>query len=78
MADFFIANIKFFHMADETLSLLNYEMTEEDKEMFEKTWETVNTIPIRLTESQKPLVKRMLQIAYFTGILVGLKKNEES
>ena len=64
-------------MADETLNLLNYEMTEEDKEVFEKTWETVNTIPIRLTESQEPLVKRMLQIAYFTGILVGLKKNEK-
>lgn len=65
-------------MADETLNLLNYEMTEEDKEVFEKTWETVNAIPIRFTESQEPLVKRMLQIAYFTGILVGLKKNEKS
>ena len=64
-------------MADETLNLLNYEMTEEDKEVFEKTWETVNAIPIRFTESQEPLVKRMLQIAYFTGILVGLKKNEK-
>lgn len=58
-------------MADETLNLLNYEMTEEEKEVFEKTWETINTIPIGLTESQEPLVKRMLQIAYFTGILVG-------
>lgn len=60
-------------MNDETKQkvndLLNLELSGSDKELFEKTWETLMLIPLGLTEVQKPSLKRMMEIAYITGFL---------